>query len=339
MNVLNWISQQLTRFTALVIILAAAVTFIEPSTFAWVKGDAQVLVLGVIMLAMGMTLGKEDYKILAKRPFDICIGTLAQFTIMPLIAIGVAKLLNLSPGLTLGLVLVGSCPGGVSSNIMSYLAKGDVAFSVGMTTLSTIIAPVVTPLWLVYLVGQTVEMDGWGMFRFMLLVTLMPVAIGSICNILFQDKKWFEAVRSVMPGVAVLAFACIVGGVAAVFGHQLFESALIALVAIGIHNFAGYILGYSSGTLVGTSKAKKRTLAIEVGVQNAGLATGLSTKFFPTSAESAVVAAVATIWHSVSGSILANLFSWWDKHQTHSQLEDNVNTTAYSTVQQQSTKI
>lgn len=313
MNILAVISQQLTRFTALVIILAAAVTFIEPATFSWVKGDAQVVVLGIIMLAMGMTLGKEDYKILAKRPLDICIGTLAQFTIMPLIAIAISKLLNLSPGLTLGLVLVGSCPGGVSSNIMSYLARGDVAFSVGMTTLSTILAPVITPLWMVYLVGQTVEMDGWGMFRFMLLVTLMPVAIGSVLNILFQNKNWFESVRNVMPGVAVLAFACIVGGVAAVFGAQLFESALIAVAAIAIHNFSGYVLGYLSGTLVGANTAKKRTLAIEVGVQNAGLATGLSTKFFPTSAESAVVAAVATIWHSVSGSVLANLFTWWDR--------------------------
>jgi len=315
MNALAVISQQLTRFTALVIILAAAVTFIEPATFSWVKGDTQVLVLGVIMLAMGMTLGKEDYKILAKRPLDICVGTLAQFTIMPLVAIAISKLLNLSPGLTLGLVLVGSCPGGVSSNIMSYLARGDVAFSVGMTTFSTILAPVVTPLWMVYLVEQTVEMDGWGMFRFMLLVTLMPVAIGSILNITFQNKGWFESVRNIMPGVAVLAFACIVGGVAAVFGAQLFESALIAIVAIAIHNFFGYVLGYLSGTLVGANTAKKRTLAIEVGVQNAGLATGLSTKFFPNSAESAVVAAVATIWHSVSGSVLANLFNWWDKRK------------------------
>ncbi|MGP4848010.1 bile acid:sodium symporter family protein, partial [Marinobacter sp. 1Y8] len=176
MQFLKMISQQLSRFTALVIILAAAVTFIEPATFSWVTGDTQVIVLGVIMLAMGMTLGKEDYKVLAQRPLDIFIGSIIQYTIMPILAISVARLFDLSPGLTLGLVLVGTCPGGVSSNIMSYLAKGDVAFSVGMTTVSTIIAPLVTPLWLNYLVGQSVEMDGWGMFRFMLLVTLLPVA-------------------------------------------------------------------------------------------------------------------------------------------------------------------
>lgn len=315
MQFLRVISQQLSRFTALVIILAAAVTFIEPATFSWVTGDAQIIVLGVIMLAMGMTLGKEDYKVLAQRPLDIFIGSIIQYTIMPILAISVARLFDLSPGLTLGLVLVGTCPGGVSSNIMSYLAKGDVAFSVGMTTVSTIIAPLVTPLWLNYLVGQSVEMDGWGMFRFMLLVTLLPVAIGSMLNILFQNKHWFNDVRAVMPGVAVLAFAAIVGGVAAVFGDQFLQSGLVVILAIAVHNIVGYVLGYYSGALFGMSKPKKRTISIEVGVQNAGLTTGLSTKFFPGNAESAIAAAVACIWHSVSGSILANIFAWWDKRQ------------------------
>ena len=192
MNFLTAISRQMTRFTALIIVLASIIAFIEPATFSWVKGDTQVVVLGIIMLGMGMTLGKEDYQILAQRPLDIFIGAIAQYTIMPLLAIGIAKAFDLSPGLTLGLVLVGTCPGGVSSNIMSFLAKGDVAFSVGMTTVSTVLAPVMTPLWMTYLVGQTVEMDGWGMFKFMLLVTLLPVVIGSAANILLHKKHWFE---------------------------------------------------------------------------------------------------------------------------------------------------
>ncbi|MCF7529801.1 bile acid:sodium symporter family protein [Neisseria lisongii] len=316
MQSLVWISRQLTRLTAWVIILAALVAMAEPATFAWVKGDTQVAVLGVIMLGMGMTLGKEDYRILVQRPLDILIGAVAQYTIMPLLAIAVAKVLGLSPGLTLGLVLVGTCPGGVSSNIMSFLAKGDVAFSVGMTTVSTILAPVMTPLWMTVLVGQTVDMDGWGMFRFMLLVTLLPVVLGSVANILLQRKHWFEDVRNIMPGVAVLAFACIVGGVAAVHGHHFRNSVAVMLVAIAIHNIGGYVLGYYSGALMGMSTAKKRTLAIEVGVQNAGLATGLSAKFFPGNAESAVAAAVACVWHSVSGTVLGNLFAFWDKRRS-----------------------
>lgn len=315
MSFLVKISQQLARFTALVIILAAAVAMLEPATFSWVKGDIQVAVLGLIMLGMGMTLGKEDYRILAQRPLDICIGAVAQYTIMPLLAIAIGKGLNLSDGLILGLVLVGSCPGGVSSNIMSYLAKGDVAFSVGMTTVSTVLAPIMTPLWMSILVGQTVEMDGWAMFKFMLLVTLLPVVLGSAANILLHKKAWFGDVRQIMPGVAVLAFACIVGGVAAVHGHRFMESAFVMMVAIAAHNILGYVLGYYSGVLFGMNTAKKRTMAIEVGVQNAGLATGLSAKFFPTNAESAVATAVACIWHSVSGTVLGNLFAWWDKRK------------------------
>lgn len=309
------ISQQLTRFTAGVIILAAVIAMIEPATFSWVKGDVQVLVLGLIMLGMGMTLGKDDYRILAQRPLDIFIGAVAQYTIMPLLAIAIGKGLNLSDGLILGLVLVGSCPGGVSSNIMSFLAKGDVAFSVGMTTVSTILAPVMTPLWMTVLVGQTVEMDGWGMFKFMLLVTLLPVVLGSGANMLLDKKAWFKDVRSVMPAVAVIAFACIVGGVAAVHGHRFMESAVVMVAAIAAHNIGGYFLGYYAGALCGMNTAKKRTMAIEVGVQNAGLATGLSAKFFPTNAESAVATAVACIWHSVSGTVLGNLFAWWDKRK------------------------
>jgi len=291
MNFLTAISRQMTRFTALIIVLASIIAFIEPATFSWVKGDTQVVVLGIIMLGMGMTLGKEDYQILAQRPLDIFIGAIAQYTIMPLLAIGIA------------------------TNIMSFLAKGDVAFSVGMTTVSTVLAPVMTPLWMTYLVGQTVEMDGWGMFKFMLLVTLLPVVIGSAANILLHKKHWFEDVRAIMPAVAVVAFACIVGGVAAVHGHRFAESAFVMVLAIAAHNIGGYILGYYSGALTGMNTAKKRTLAIEVGVQNAGLATGLSAKFFPGNAESAVAAAVACVWHSVSGTVLGNLFAWWDKRK------------------------
>lgn len=315
MRALKHLCHYLTKFTALVIILTAAFTFFVPETFTWVKGDAQIIVLGIIMLGMGMTLGKKDYQILAQRPLDIFIGAVAQYTIMPFVAITIANVFNLSPGLTLGLVLVGCCPGGVSSNIMSFLCKGDVAFSVGMTTVSTLIAPVMTPLLISYLVGETIDMNGWAMFKFMVLVTILPVAIGSFFNIVCHNQKWFHDVRAVMPGVAVIGFACIVGGVVAVHGPKFLESGLVIFVCIAFHNAIGYVLGYLAGNIFGMSIAKKRTLSIEVGVQNAGLATGLSSKFFPTSAESAIACAVSCVWHSISGTILANLFLWWDKKQ------------------------
>lgn len=315
MSIFAMIGQQCTRYTALIIILAAVIGTIIPATFSWVTGTAQMLVLGMIMLGMGITLGKEDYRILAERPLDIFIGAVVQYTVMPLLAIAIGRGLGLSDGLTLGLVLVGSCPGGVSSNIMAYLARGDVGFSVGMTTVSTLLAPVMTPLWMTVLVGQTVDMDAWGMFKFMLLVTLFPVLIGSFANIALHKQGWFGHIKSIMPAVAVFAFACIVGGIAAVYGDRFVDSALIMIAAITLHNIGGYILGFGAGNLVGMSTAKKRTLAIETGVQNAGLATGLSAKFFPTNAEAAIATAVACVWHSVSGTVLGNGFAWWDKRK------------------------
>lgn len=306
-------SRILAKFTAFFVIGTAIVAYFVPSSCTFVKGNTQIIILGIIMLSMGMTLGRQDYRILAQRPFDILVGTVAQFTIMPLIAILLATFFNLSDGLTLGLVLVGCCPGGVSSNIMSFLCKGDVAFSVGMTTVSTLIAPVATPLLVNYLVGQRIDIDPWSMFQFMLMVTIIPVAIGSTLNIIFGKYDFFKQVRQVMPGVAVIGFALIVGGVIAYHGQKFLESGLVIFVCIFFHNAIGYVLGYLAGRGFKMSTAKKRTLSIEVGVQNAGLATGLCGKFFPTSAEAAIASAVSCVWHSISGTILANIFLAIDK--------------------------
>lgn len=313
MSFLIAVSRILAKFTALFVIGTAVLAYFVPQTCTFVKGTTQIIILGVIMLSMGMTLGRQDYKILAQRPFDIFVGAVAQFTIMPLLAIFIAYTFNLSDGLTLGLVLVGCCPGGVSSNIMSFLCKGDVAFSVGMTTVSTLIAPVATPLLVNLLIGQRIDIDPWSMFQFMLLVTIIPVAIGSSCNIMFHKYEFFKQVRQVMPGVAVIGFALIVGGVIAVHGDKFLQSGLIIFACIFCHNAFGYVLGYVAAKFFGMSTAKKRTLSIEVGVQNAGLATGLCGKFFPTSAEAAIASAVSCVWHSISGTILANIFLWFDK--------------------------
>lgn len=313
MSIIKLLSALLAKYTALFVIGIAVVTYFVPELCSWVKGNAQTIVLGIIMLSMGMTLGSNDYKILAKRPFDILVSAIAQFTIMPFLAISIASIFNMSEGLTLGLVLVGCCPGGVSSNIMSFLCKGDVAFSVGMTTVSTLIAPVTTPLLINYILEQSIDINPWGMFKFMLLVTILPVGLGSLCNILFGHSAKFQDIRACMPGVAVIGFACIVGGVIAVHGQKFLDSGLVIFLCIALHNGLGYILGFISAIVFRMSYPKKKTLAIEVGVQNAGLATGLCGQFFPTSAEAAIAAAVLCVWHSISGTILANIFLWLEK--------------------------
>lgn len=327
MKTLQTISQFLGSKASLFVILTAVVTFFFPDLFTWVKGDTQTLIIGIIMLTMGLTLRPEDFRLLAKRPGDILIGTLAQFTIMPIVAFSLAWLFSLVPALapyraamTIGIVLVGCCPGGVSSNIMSFLCRGDVAYSIGMTCVSTLLAPVLTPLLVLWLAGAQVEVDAMGMFRQILMVTILPIAIGFALNVWLGHRAVFKDIQGTMPGVSVVCLAIIVGGVVSTVHAPLVENGLVLFMAtfamVLCHNSIGYLFGYSAGRLCGFSTAKKRTLSIEVGMQNAGLGTNLAMTFFVATNPMAVVpCAISCAWHSISGTILANLFSSFDRRR------------------------
>lgn len=316
-------SQWLGTYTSYFIIAIAVITFFAPDLFAWVKGTVQSCILGFIMLTMGLTLTMQDMRILASRPLDILIGTCAQFSLMPLIAwsltVGVGYFgIEVPKPIIVGIILVGCCPGGVSSNIMSYLCKGDVAFSVGMTTASTLLAPIVTPLLILFLAGEKVEVDAWGMFCNILIVTLLPVTVGFFANLFCGNNESFRKAQSVMPAFSVLGLACIVGGVvAAVHDKLLMQGVMfffLVFVVVLCHNTLGYFLGYTVGRIFHFSKAKKRTVSIEVGMQNAGLATVLSSTFFAASCPLAVIpCAVSCAWHSISGTILASWFAARDR--------------------------
>ena len=309
MKTLQKISAFLSDWTPAVVAAAAVVAFFVPETFCWVRGYSQTSILGVIMLTMGMTLKNEDFRILASRPLDIAIGTLAQYLLMPLIAWSLVKLLGLPKAVGVGLILVGTCPGGVSSNIMSFLCKGDVAFSVGMTTLSTLLSPLVTPVLMLLLSGENVDIDAVGMFKSILIVTLLPVAGGFVLNSIFGARNgWRETVK-VMPGVAVVGLACIVGGVVSAHGAKFSECGVLIFAAVFLHNSLGYVLGYAAGVLAHFSKPKRRTISIEVGMQNAGLATVLAGRHFPLMPEAAIASAVSCVWHSISGALLAGVFN------------------------------
>lgn len=308
MKFLQRISRLLANQTSIFVILVAIATFLRPELFLWVRGNTQTVVLGIIMLTMGMTLTPEDFKILLKRPLDIFIGAVAQYTIMPLLAFGLTKLLNLPDGIAVGLILVGCCPGGVSSNIMSFLCRGDVAFSVGMTTASTLLAPIVTPLLMLKLSGNSVDVNAWGMFQSILIVTILPVSIGALANCFWGRKESYQQLCAVMPGISVIGLACIVGGVISYNGASFFTSGVTIFIAIFLHNSLGYLLGYWVGIGTRMSKAKRRTISLEVGMQNAGLATNLASKHFAALPEAAVASAVSCVWHSISGTLLAGLF-------------------------------
>lgn len=312
MKLLKKLSRFLSTKTSLFVIVVAIIAFIFPDVFSWVKGTKQSIVLGIIMLGMGMTLTIKDFKILAERPLDIFIGALAQYTVMPFVAYTVAKVLNLPSGITVGLILVGCCPGGVSSNIMSFLCKGDVAFSVGMTTASTLLAPILTPFLVLKLAGAEIEVAGFGMFKSILIVTIMPIVVGFLLNLVFDKKEKFKELKDIMPGVSVIGLALIVGGVIAIQGSNFIKSGLLIFVAVFLHNTIGYILGYAVAVVTKMSKSKKRTISIEVGMQNAGLATNLASSHFSTLPEAAIASAVSCVWHSITGTLLAGLFIQMD---------------------------
>ena len=307
------ISGFLSSKTSLFIIIVAIITYFFPNIFIWVKGDTQTVILGIIMLTMGMTLSVDDFKILLKRPFDIGIGTFAQYFFMPVIAISLVHLFHLPKEISIGLILVGCCPGGVSSNIMSFLCKGDVAFSVGMTAVSTLLAPIMTPSLVYFLAKESVNVDVLGMFQSVLIVTILPVITGVILNYVFRKNETFPEICKVMPGLSVIGLACIVGGVVSHFGDAFIKSSAVIFAAAFCHNLIGYIAGWTIGVFAKMSEPKKRTISIEVGMQNAGLATVLATKHFAALPEAAVISAVSCVWHSISGTILANLFVLKDK--------------------------
>jgi BASS family bile acid:Na+ symporter len=320
-HIFKTISETLSGKASVFIILTAVATFFFPGLFTWVEGNTQTVILGIIMLTMGLTLTPDDFRLLARRPVDILIGAAAQFTIMPLVAYSLSWLFGLVPSfapystaMAIGIILVGCCPGGVSSNIMSFLCKGDVAYSVGMTCASTLLAPVLTPLLVLWLAGARVDVDAWGMFQQILIVTIIPIAIGFVLNVWLGHKDVFKKIQGCMPGVSVLSLACIVGGVITTVHDRLVENGLVLfLLTFGMvlcHNTIGYVLGYSVGRLCRFSTAKKRTLSIEVGMQNAGLGTNLAITFFVATNPMAVVpCAISCAWHSISGTILANWFA------------------------------
>lgn len=330
MTILKQISKFLGSHTSLVVIMAAVVAGLSPDMFAWVQqGQRPNVILGIIMLTMGCTLSTDDFKMLLRRPTDILLGTLAQFTVMPLVAYGLSHIFGLNPFLSAGIILVGCCPGGVSSNIMCFLCRGDVAFSVGMTTVSTLLAPIVTPLMVLLLAGQQIEVDAIGMFKNICIVTLIPVGVGVLFNYFGSKKQWFDDVKAVLPGVSVIALSCIVGGVIYTAYPRLVENGwqlmMLILAVVTLHNGLGYLLGYMIGKIAGFTTAKKRTISLEVGMQNAGMATVLANGFFatptaiaanPLAALTVLPCALSCAYHSISGTILAGWFRSRDNKKT-----------------------
>ncbi len=297
-------SMFVSRNMAPLVLIVTAVALILPASFKWATPHVSIL-LGVVMFGMGMTLKPEDFREIFRRPRDVLIGLLAQFTIMPLLAFGLVKVFDLPAEIAAGVILVGTCPGGTASNVMTYLAKGDLALSVSMSMASTIFAPIVTPLLTWLLAGAWINVSFVGMMISIVQVVVAPIVLGLLVKQLFAD--FVKRVTEILPLVSIIAILLILGGVVSVNSEKILQTGLIVMIVVVLHNLCGYGLGYCAAKVFGMNTAKKKAISIEVGMQNSGLAASLALTHF--SAAAAIPAAIFSVWHNISGSIAANYMS------------------------------
>lgn len=260
--------------------------------------------LMVIMFGMGLTLTFPDFAVVARRPWPIIMGVLLQFIVMPLSALFVTWAFHLDPALAVGVILVGCAPGGTASNVVAYLAKGDVALSVAMTSVSTLLSPLVTPILTKYLAGQYMPVDAPAMAKSIMMIVFIPVVLGLIVHRLMP--RFVATVLPALPWMSVLGISYAVLGLVGASSERILSGGLLVLAVVIVHNALGLGLGYGFARLTGVGERAARTTAIEVGMQNSGLAAGLGAQYFTP--EAAVPGAIFSVWHNVSGSALAAFF-------------------------------
>ena len=302
-QICKWISDWMG-----VLVLGSAILALAfPEVLGHLKPSLINPLLGVIMFGMGLTLKVEDFRVVFSRPKDVLVGCLAQFTVMPALAFGLSRLFGLDEALTIGVILVGCCPGGTASNVITYLAKGDLALSVGMTATSTLLAPLLTPLLVLLLVGETVDVNVVGMLLSILWVVILPIVLGLLVKRLLP--KATEQATAYLPAVSTIAICLIVMIVIAANAHKQLAGGWIVILVVMLHNILGLTVGYLIGLLLKMTPAKRRAISVEVGMQNSGLASSLATLHFAAFPMATVPGAIFSVWHNISGAIVARLFA------------------------------
>lgn len=304
------------------IIGSSVIGYLYPPSFSWFTGQYMTIALAIVMLGMGLTLDVDDFKGILKIPGTVALGAAAQYTVMPLVGWSIAQFLNLDAAVAVGLILVACCPGGTASNVISYLAKANVALSVIMTTVSTFLAIIVTPLLTEAYAGTYVPVDGWGIFLTTVQVVLIPVVLGVYIN-----SKYPKAVKKTGetgPVIAVIAIIFIAGGIVAQSANTIAEYALQLFIATSLLHTFGFILGYFSSRQFRYSKHNSKTVSIEVGMQNGGLAAVLAKQNF-SNPLIAVPAVFSSVMQTLISGLLAGYWRWRATSNTSSKKQgDNL---------------
>ena len=300
------VSDFIGKYMAVIVLVVAALALFAPRTCLWVQTSWVNTLLMIVMFGMGLTLKIGDFVVVFRRPRDILLGCIAQFTIMPLLAFCLGRLFGLEAGLLAGVILVGTCPGGTSSNVITFLSEGDVALSVGMTSVNTLLAPFLTPAITWLLLRTSVTVDTGAMFLSIIKVVILPIALGFVIN-RFWGKYTQKAV-DILPAVSVAAITLIVAAVVSHNAEKILATGGVVFAVVILHNLLGYAAGYLVGKILKLPLLKKKALSIEIGMQNSGLATSLAASAFPDLAMATVPGAIFSVWHNISGAILASIF-------------------------------
>ena len=319
MSVLVRFSQFMQKTFALLVLLFAGIAMCVPEVFIWLKSYITWM-LGIIMLGMGMTMTLADFKGVLQSPKAVLIGVIAQFVLMPALAYALCQLFQLPAEIAVGVILVGCCPGGTASNVITYMAKGNIALSVACTSVATLLAPILTPAIFYLLASQWLKIDATSMFISILQVVLLPIILGLMTRALFKQKV--EQYVQVLPLVSVIAIVAIVAAIIAGSKAAILQSGALILAVVILHNGLGYLLGFWASRCFKLAYADCKAVAIEVGMQNSGLGVALAAVHFVASPITAVPSAIFSLWHNVSGPALATY--WAAKTEKETLVQDEI---------------
>ena len=299
------ISDFIGKYMAFIVLAVAALALFLPGTCLWIRTKWINYLLMLVMFGMGLTMKLSDFAVVFSRPKDVIIGCAAQFVVMPLLAFALGKVFGLGPELLVGVILVGTCPGGTASNVITYLSGGDTALSVGMTSVNTLLAPVLTPALTYLYLRTSVNVDVRSMFLSIIQVVIIPIGLGLLINRLFG--KHTEKIAYALPTVSVTAICLIVAAVVSHNSEKILSTGAIIFVIVILHNLLGYLCGCLIGILFKMDLPRKKAVSIEIGMQNSGLATSLAASAFPDLAMATVPGAIFSVWHNISGAVLAGI--------------------------------
>lgn len=301
------------KYMAVIVLVIALVALFVPKTVMWIETSWINYLLMMVMFGMGLTLKPESFIWVFKRPKDILCGVFAQYTIMPLLALCLSRLFGLDAALTAGVILVGTCPGGTASNVITYFAKGDIALSVTMTSVNTLLSPILTPLITYLLLKTTVDVNMTSMLIAIVNVILIPIVLGFVINRFFA--RITQKLVDLLPVVSVMAICMIVATVVAHNAEKIYTCGFLVLSVVVLHNLLGYLCGFTLGKMLKMNPQKIKAFSVEIGMQNSGLATGLAGTAFPTLSMATVPGAVFSVWHNISGAVLAEIYRRWQNEE------------------------